>query len=217
VSDAALWLTLAGLGAYHGLNPAMGWLFAVSRGMQQRSRRAVLSSLLPIAIGHELSLVLVAAVALVAAATIDVAVLHVVAAVLLLAFGVFRFVKPRAHPRWTRMRVNGRELTLWSFLMASAHGAGLMIAPVLLGIGGAAAASAGSHDHSPLGVASSSSLLEAAAGLAIHVATMLAVMAVVAVVVYEKLGVEVLRRAWINTDQLWAGSFVVAAGITLFT
>ncbi len=217
MSDAALWLTLAGLGAYHGLNPAMGWLFAVSRGMQQRSRRAVLSSLLPIAIGHELSLVLVAAVALVAAATIDVAVLHVVAAVLLLAFGVFRFVKPRAHPRWTRMRVNGRELTLWSFLMASAHGAGLMIAPVLLGIGGAAAASAGSHDHSPLGVASSSSLLEAAAGLAIHVATMLAVMAVVAVVVYEKLGVEVLRRAWINTDQLWAGSFVVAAGITLFT
>jgi hypothetical protein len=217
VSDAALWLTLAGLGAYHGLNPAMGWLFAVSRGMQQRSRRAVLSSLLPIAIGHELSLVLVAAVALVAAATIDVGVLHVVAAVLLLAFGVFRFVKPRAHPRWTRMRVNGRELTLWSFLMASAHGAGLMIAPVLLGIGGAAAASAGSHDHSPLGVASSSSLLEAAAGLAIHVAAMLAVMAVVAVVVYEKLGVEVLRRAWINTDQLWAGSFVVAAGITLFT
>jgi hypothetical protein len=217
VSDAALWLTLAGLGAYHGLNPAMGWLFAVSRGMQQRSRRAVLSSLLPIAIGHELSLVLVAAVALVAAATIDAGVLHVVAAVLLLAFGVFRFVKPRAHPRWTRMRVNGRELTLWSFLMASAHGAGLMIAPVLLGIGGAAAASAGSHDHSPLGVASSSSLLEAAAGLAIHVAAMLAVMAVVAVVVYEKLGVEVLRRAWINTDQLWAGSFVVAAGITLFT
>ena len=217
MSDAALWLTLAGLGAYHGLNPAMGWLFAVSRGMQQRSRRAVLSSLLPIAIGHELSLVLVAAVALVAVATIDVGVLHVVAAVLLLAFGVFRFVKPRAHPRWTRMRVNGRELTLWSFLMASAHGAGLMIAPVLLGIGGAAAASAGSHDHSPLGVASSSSLLEAAAGLAIHVAAMLAVMAVVAVVVYEKLGVEVLRRAWINTDQLWAGSFVVAAGITLFT
>jgi hypothetical protein len=217
VSDAALWLTLAGLGAYHGLNPAMGWLFAVSRGMQQRSRRAVLSSLLPIAIGHELSLVLVAAVALVAAATIDAGVLHVVAAVLLLAFGVFRFVKPRAHARWTRMRVNGRELTLWSFLMASAHGAGLMIAPVLLGIEGAAAASAGSHDHSPLGVASSSSLLEAAAGLAIHVAAMLAVMAVVAVVVYEKLGVEVLRRAWINTDQLWAGSFVVAAGITLFT
>ena len=217
MSDAALWLTLAGLGAYHGLNPAMGWLFAVSRGMQQRSRRAVLSSLLPIAIGHELSLVLVAAVALVAVATIDVGVLHVVAAVLLLAFGVFRFVKPRAHPRWTRMRVNGRELTLWSFLMSSAHGAGLMLAPVLLGFGGAAAASAGSHDHSPLGVASSSSLLEAAAGLAIHVAAMLAVMAVVAVVVYEKLGVEVLRRAWINTDQLWAGSFVVAAGITLFT
>jgi hypothetical protein len=217
VSDAALWLTLAGLGAYHGLNPAMGWLFAVSRGMQQRSRRAVLGSLPPIAIGHELSLVLVAALALVAAATIDAGVLHVVAALLLLAFGVFRFVKPRAHPRWTTMRVNGRELTLWSFLMSSAHGAGLMIAPVLLGVGGAGVASAGSRGHSPLGLASSSSLLETAVGLAVHVAAMLVVMAVVALVVYEKLGVEVLRRAWINTDQLWAGSFVVGAGITLFT
>ena len=217
MSDAALWITLAGLGAFHGLNPAMGWLFAVSRGMQQRSRRAVLGSLLPIAIGHELSLLVVAAVALVAAATVDAGVLHVVAAALLLAFGAFRFVKPRAHPRWTTMRVNGRELTLCSFLMSCERGAGLMLAPVLLGAGGAAAASAGPHDHSPLAVASSSSLLTAAAGLALHVAAMLAVMAVVALVVYEKLGVEILRRAWINTDQLWAASFVVAAGITLVT
>jgi len=217
VSDTALWLTLAGLGAYHGLNPAMGWLFAVSRGMQHRSRRAVLGSLLPIAVGHELSLLLVAAVALVAAAVIDPQVLHVIAAVLLLAFGIFRFVKPRAHPRWTTMRVNGRELTLWSFLMSSAHGAGLILAPVLVGVGGAAAASAGGHDHSPLAVASSATLLTSAAGLLLHVAAMLLVMAVIAVVVYEKLGVAVLRRAWINTDQLWAGSFVVAAAITLFS
>ena len=168
--------------------------------MQHRSRRAVLGSLLPIAVGHELSLLLVAAVALVAAAVIDPQVLHVIAAVLLLAFGIFRFVKPRAHPRWTTMRVNGRELTLWSFLMSSAHGAGLMLAPVLVGVGGAAAASAGGHDHSPLAVASSATLLTSAAGLLLHVAAMLLVMAVIAVVVYEKLGVAVLRRAWTPTS-----------------
>jgi hypothetical protein len=217
VSEPALWLTLAGLGAYHGLNPAMGWLFAVSRGMQQRSRRAVLGSLLPIAIGHELSLALVAAVALAAAALVDATVLHIVAALVLFAFGIFRFVKPRAHPRWTTMRVNGRELTLWSFLMSTAHGAGLMLAPVLIGVQGAAAASAAADDHSPLAVTGGASLLASGAGLVVHVAAMLAVMAVVAVVVYEKLGVEILRRAWINTDHLWAASFVLAAGITLFS
>jgi len=217
VSDTALWLTLAGLGAYHGLNPAMGWLFAVSRGMQQRSRRAVLASLVPIAVGHELSIALVAGLALVAAAVVDPAVFQVVAAAILLAFGVFRFIKPRAHPRWTTMRVNGRELTLWSFLMSSAHGAGLMLAPVLIGVRSASAASAGVHDHSSLSVTSGASLLTSGAGLVLHVGAMLLVMALVAVVVYEKLGVEVLRRAWINTDQLWAGSFVLAAGITLFS
>jgi hypothetical protein len=215
VSQPALWATLAGLGAYHGLNPAMGWLFAVSRGMQQRSRRAVLSSLVPIAVGHELSLALVAAVALAAAAVVDPPVLHVAAALILLAFGAFRFVKPRAHPRWTTMRVNGRELTLWSFLMSTAHGAGLMLAPVLIGVQGAAAASAAGHDHSPLAVTGTGSLVTSGAGLVLHVAAMLLVMAVVAVVVYEKLGVEILRRAWINTDHLWAASFVLAAAITL--
>src|SRR5829696_1170150 len=195
----------------------MGWLFAVSRGMQERSRQAVLRSLVPIAIGHELALVVVAVVVLATAEVVDAGALRIGAAGALLAFGIFRFVKPRAHPRWTTMRVNGRELTLWSFLMSSAHGAGLILAPVLVGVGGAAAASAGGHDHSPLAVASSATLLTSAAGLLLHVAAMLLVMAVIAVVVYEKLGVAVLRRAWINTDQLWAGSFVVAAGITLFS
>jgi hypothetical protein len=217
VSHAALWLTLAGLGAYHGLNPAMGWLFAVSRGMQQQSRRAVLGSLLPIAVGHELSLALVVGLALVAAAVIDPAVLHVLAALVLLAFGVFRFVKPRAHPRWTTMRVKGRELTVWSFLMSTAHGAGLMLAPVLIGVGGAAAASAEGHEHASLAVTSGASLLASGAGLVLHVTAMLLVMAIVAVVVYEKFGVGIVRRAWINTDQVWAGSFVLAAGITLFS
>jgi hypothetical protein len=214
--DAIPWLTLVGLGAYHGLNPAMGWLFAVSRGMQERSRSAVLRSLLPIAIGHELALVVVAVVVLAAAEVVDAGALRIAAAVVLFAFGIFRFVKPRAHPRWTTMRVNGRELTLWSFLMSSAHGAGLIVAPVLIGIGSADAAT--DHDVRELhATADVGSLAADAIGLALHVAAMVLVMGVVAVVVYEKLGVAVLRKAWVNTDQLWAAAFVAAALITLFT
>ena len=208
-------VTLVVLGAYHGLNPAMGWLFAVSRGMQEGSRRGVLRSLLPIAIGHELALIVVAGVVLLAAEIIDPEALHNAAAVVLFSFGIFRFVKPRAHPRWTKMRVNNRELTLWSFLMSSAHGAGLIIAPVLIGIGSASAAS-DPEDHVPA-TADVASFAVSGVGLVLHVAAMIAVMAVIAVVVYEKLGVAVLKKAWLNTDQLWASVFIVAAIITLFT
>jgi len=208
-------LTLVVLGAYHGLNPAMGWLFAVSRGMQEGSRRGVLRSLVPIAIGHELALVLVAGVVLLAAEIVDPQALHIAAAVVLFSFGIFRFVKPRAHPRWTKMRVNNRELTLWSFLMSSAHGAGLIVAPVLIGIGSASAAS-DPEDHVPA-TGDVASFAVSGVGLVLHVAAMIAVMAVVAVVVYDKLGVAVLKKAWLNTDQLWAAAFIVAAIITLFT
>jgi hypothetical protein len=215
MSHTGLWLTLAALGAYHGLNPAMGWLFAVSQGLQHRERRAVWRALGPIALGHELSIVLVAGVVLGAAAVVQPHALHVGAAATLLAFGVFRFLRPRAHPRWTTMRVNRRELTLWSFLMSTAHGAGLMVAPLLIGLQGAEAASA--HEHLEIAVVAQIPLLAAAAGIALHVAAMLLVMAIVAVVVYEKLGLALLARMWLNTDALWAGTFVVAAGVTLFT
>jgi len=220
VSGGALWITLAGLGAYHGLNPAMGWLFAVSQGMQHHSRRAVLRSLLPIAVGHELSIVLVVGVVFGAAAIADPEALRIGAAVALLSFGIFRFVKPRAHPRWTTMRVNRRELTLWSFLMSTAHGAGLMIAPVLIGLQGAdtaAASDSGAHEHLEISMLTDTSMATSAIGIVLHTGAMLLVMAVVALVVYEKLGLRVLGRAWLNTDQLWAGTFVFAAGITLFT
>lgn len=215
MSETGLWLTLVALGAYHGLNPAMGWLFAVSQGMQQRERRAVLRALLPIAIGHELSIALVAAIALGAAAMIEPRALHLGAAAVLLAFGVFRFVKPRAHPRWTTMRVNDRELALWSFLMSTAHGAGLMVAPVLIGL--QAAKSGHADQHNELGLVADAPLLSAGLGIALHVAAMLLVMAIVALVVYEKVGLKLLSRAWLNTDGIWAATFVLAAAITLFT
>ncbi len=210
------WIALAGLGAYHGLNPAMGWLFAVSQGMQHRSRGAVLRALGPIALGHELAIALVAGVVLVAASAVDPRALHLVAAAALIAFGIFRFARPRAHPRWTTMRVTNRELTLWSFLMSSAHGAGLMVAPVLIGAG-AGSAGASAHEDPHVGLATAMAVPEAALGIALHVAAMLVVMGVIAVVVYEKVGVEILRKAWINTDAVWAGAFVVAGVLTLLT
>jgi hypothetical protein len=215
VSREAAWLTLVGLGAYHGVNPAMGWLFAVSRGMQERSRRAVLRSLVPIAIGHELSIAVVAALVAGLSVVADSSTLRIVAAAALLAFGVFRFCKPRAHFRWTSMRVSDRELTVWSFLMSTAHGAGLMVAPVLIGLQGSVDhAHARAHDQADIGLVGGS-LGAGAVGIALHVLAMLAVMGLVAVVVFDRLGLKVLRTAWINTDHLWAAAFVLAAAITL--
>ena len=207
-SDAA-WLTLAGLGVYHGVNPAMGWLFAVSRGMQERSRRAVLRSLVPIAIGHEASIALVAALVLGLSTTTDPRELRIGAAVALVAFGIFRFVKPRAHFRWTSMRVSDRELGMWSFLMSTAHGAGLMVAPVILGL------QASSHSHDDMAMLSGGPIDIAAVGIAVHVLAMLVVMGAIAFFVYERVGLQILRRAWLNTDQVWAGAFVLAGLVTL--
>ncbi|HEX6742884.1 MAG TPA: hypothetical protein VF087_01685, partial [Solirubrobacteraceae bacterium] len=208
-ADAA-WLTLAGLGVYHGVNPAMGWLFAVSRGMQERSRRAVLRSLVPIAIGHEASIALVALLVLGLSTTTDPKALRVGAAAALVAFGIFRFVKPRAHFRWTSMRVSDRELGMWSFLMSTAHGAGLMVAPVILGL---RASQSGGHDD--MAMLAGAPLDITAVGLAVHVGAMLAVMGAIAYFVYARVGLQILRRAWLNTDQVWAGAFVLAGLVTL--
>jgi hypothetical protein len=219
ISHTGVWVTLIVLGVYHGINPAMGWLFAVSQGLQHRSRRALLRSLVPIAIGHELSIALIAALVLGASALVSAAALHVAAAVSLFAFGVFRFVKPRAHWRWTTMRVNDRELTLWSFLMSTAHGAGLMVAPVLIGLQGVSTASAKvrADDHQDVGMLAHVPLIPSGVGIALHVLAMVTVMGIIAFVIYEKVGLEILRRAWLNTDRLWAGTFLLAGAVTLFT
>jgi hypothetical protein len=208
------WIALALLGVYHGLNPAMGWLFAVGLGMQDGSRRSVLRALPPIAAGHELAVALAAALVVGLGALADPAALHVAAGLALVAFGLFRFARPRAHPRWTRMRVSRPELGLWSFLMASAHGAGLMVAPVLIGSGGGEARA---HDHGPADAAAALSAPETGLAVLLHVGAMLLAMGVVAVLVYDKLGVRVLRKAWINLDALWASTFVLAGIVTLFT
>jgi hypothetical protein len=147
----------------------------------------------------------------------DPSALHLGAGIALIAFGIFRFVKPRAHFRWVRMTVNRRELTWWSFLMSSAHGAGLMVAPVLIGAGAASDAKA-SSDHAIAAVQDNGlSIAGSALGITLHVGAMLAVMAFVALLVYDHVGVNVLRKSWINLDAVWAGAFVLAGVLTLFT
>jgi hypothetical protein len=205
------WVGLGLLGVYHGVNPAMGWLFAVALGLQEGSRHAVLQALVPIALGHEAAIAV--AVVLVRGAETLAApdALRLAGAALLVLFGAYKFLRPRSHPRWVGMRVTPRELALWSFLMSSAHGAGLMLVPVLLGLHAAA------HPHTGLPLLDTGSVVQDVAALLVHTGAMLLAMGAVALLVYEKLGVGVLRKAWVNLDLLWAAAFVAVGVTTLFT
>jgi hypothetical protein len=214
--NGLVWVGLIALGAYHGVNPAMGWLFAVSRGLQERSTRAVLRSIGPIMLGHEAAVLVTAVVIYGLAATVSLTLLHVIAASVLVAFGIFRFVKPRAHFRWTRMRVGALELGVWSFLMATAHGAGLIVAPLLIGLQHGGASVAG-DDRSHIDILSPGGIGTSALAITVHVAVMAAVMTGVALLVYRRLGLNVLRGAWINTDRAWALAFLVAGAVALVT
>jgi hypothetical protein len=204
------WMALAGLGAYHGLNPAMGWLFAVVLGLQERRRSAVLRALPAIAVGHEASIAVVAVLVVLAQAVGAVELVRPFCAVALVVFGVFKLFRPRAHPRWVGLRVGPRDLVVWSLLMSSAHGAGLMLLPVLLGL-------PLPPDDLDLPVFDSATLVQDGAALLVHTLAMLAVMGLVALVVYEKLGVGVLRHAWLNVDLVWAVAVIAAGLLTLFT
>jgi hypothetical protein len=217
VIDTWPWLALALLGAYHGLNPAMGWLFAVALGLQERRLSAVLQAVIPIAIGHELSVALAVAAVGVAELVAAQDLLRSVGAVALVGFGIFKLLKPRSHPRWVGMRVSRRDLVLWSFLMSSAHGAGLMLFPLLLGLPTPAHAEGIAGHALPGDMLANTSLIQDVAAVVLHTLTMLATMAVVAVLVYAKLGVGVLRKAWVNVDALWAAALVLAGVVTLFT
>ena len=221
MSESWPWLTLVLLGAYHGLNPAMGWLFAVSLGLQEGRREAVLKAFWPIALGHALAVTLVVAAVLGAQVVLPLDVLKYLGAGALILFGIYKLVR-RKHPRWVGMRVGFRDLTAWSFLMASAHGAGLMLVPVLLELSGTMqqmehqAREAHEHwGHSVHLFLTNPAVLTDFAAVAVHTVAMFAAMAVVALVVYEKLGLMILKRTWFNVDLLWAGALVGAGIITL--
>ncbi|MBQ1011465.1 hypothetical protein KBX53_10990 [Micromonospora sp. M51] len=199
--------TLAALGAFHGLNPAMGWLFAVARGLQERSRMALLRALPPIAAGHLASVAIVAALVAATRSVTASSALAVLGGVLLVAFGLWRLLSER-HFRWAGMRLSAGQLAGWSFLMSSAHGAGLMLVPVLV----AEPVPGGHSGHlaaAPVGA------LSGLAAAGVHTVAMLGVALAVAVLVYQVFGVGVLRRAWFNVDRLWAGVLVAAGLVTL--
>jgi hypothetical protein len=209
------WLALALLGAYHGLNPAMGWLFAVALGLQQRSRAAVIQAFAPIALGHAASVAAVVALVAAAQSLVDLDVLRLVGAGALVIFGLYKLLAPLSHPRWVGMRVHFRDLTAWSFLMSTAHGAGLMLMPVLLRLPQAAAhANHAAHAaHMQMASAAIAPTVEFAA-VAIHTAGMFLVMVVIAVLVFEKVGLAILRRAWVNLDLIWAAALIVTGALS---
>jgi hypothetical protein len=206
------WLAVGVLGAYHGLNPGMGWLFAVALGLQERRRSAVLRALPAIALGHEASIAIVALLLAAAQVFAAASLLRPIGAIVLVLFGLAKLVRPNAHPRWVGLRVGSRDLMLWSFLMSSAHGAGLMLVPVLLGL----PLASDSPDLPGLNLGSVA-LVENGVALLVHTLAMLLVMGAVALIVYERLGVGVLRRAWLNVNLLWAVAVIAAGLVTLFT
>jgi hypothetical protein len=215
------WVALVLLGAYHGLNPAMGWLFALSLGLQEKRRSAVIGALVPIALGHAVAITLTILALRFVQHFLPMNILKWGVASILITLGLYRLFRA-SHPRGAGMRVGARDLFVWSFLMASAHGAGLMLLPVLMSqpMAGMTHNMAGGMPLtlSPL---SPSSLTATTIGLAvlIHTASMLAVAGVLAILffeTYEKVGLRLLRHTWLNFDLLWAIALLVAGCVVLF-
>jgi hypothetical protein len=210
------WVTLVLLGAYHGLNPAMGWLFALALGLQEKRRSRIVVALLPIALGHALAIAVAIFGWRFMQTFVPLNLLKWAVAFVLFGLGVYRLFRS-SHPRGAGMRVGGRDLLVWSFLMASAHGAGLMLVPVLMGD----LMQAMSHSTSAGMEAAPGSLNAPGLGWAvlIHTASMLTVAGILALAffeTYEKTGLQLLRHAWLNFDLLWAIALLVAGLAVLF-
>lgn len=208
------WLALVALGAFHGLNPAMGWLFAVALGLQEHRRGAIFRALLPLAGGHALAILAVITIAALAGLTVSPHALRWVVAAILIAVGL-RFLVRHPHLRWAGMRVGMGELTLWSFLVASVHGAGLMVLPIFMGMSAAMGMSTAQHASAGAGFLASGTLAAAVTATVLHAASYLLVTTAVALLIFEKLGVGVLRKAWFNVDLLWATALMGTGVATL--
>jgi hypothetical protein len=200
------WLVLAGLGAFHGLNPAMGWLFAVALGLHRNSRRIVFMSLLPIALGHAVSILAVVFAVLAVGLIVDQRLLQVMAGMLLLGWAAYHGLYGHRHRVRVGMQTGMVGLGFWSFLMATSHGAGLMLVPVIMPLCLAAG---------PAGkLTASGSLPVSLAAIGLHTAAMLGLTAAIAIGVYEWIGLAFLRRGWINLDAIWTAA-LAATGLVL--
>ncbi len=212
------WLALLLLGSLHGLNPGMGWLFAVALGLQEEDRRAVWRSLLPLGLGHAIAIAVALVVVGFLGLVVSLSGLKWLVAALLIGIGAYKFARLR-HPKYGGLRMSFRQLTIWSFLMASAHGAGLMVLPVVLGAAPGAGASTGpgahaAHGTSIAGLLSDGQLAGVMATL-VHSGAYLVVCGLIAVIVYEKLGLRLLRSAWVNLDSIWAITLIATGIATL--
>lgn len=203
------WVVLFFLGAFHGINPGMGWLFAVALGMQKQSSRAVWLSLLPIAAGHAAAIGVIVAAAAMLGTVVPPHYVKIFVACALLGFGIYRLLSSK-HPRWGGMQVGFRDLSIWSFLMASAHGAGFMLLPVVMG----GLAESG-HHAMHVAEAGQLGLWTGILAVAVHTLGYLLVTGTVAFVVYKWVGLNILRKAWVNLDLVWAVALIVTALIAL--
>jgi hypothetical protein len=206
-TDLWPWLSLAGLGVFHGLNPAMGWLFAVGLGLHRGSRGVVLLSLAPIALGHAAAVAIVLAAVLAFGILLDHTMLSRAAGIMLIGWAAWHALY--GHRRRVRvgMQTGLVGLAVWSFFMAGAHGAGLMLAPFVLPL---------CLSGSPGGeLTASGSVPVALAALGAHTAAMLAAIGVVAILVYEWTGLAFLRRGWLNLDLVWSAALVASGAILL--
>jgi hypothetical protein len=194
------WLVLIGLGAFHGLNPAMGWLFAVALGLYRQSRKVVLLSLIPIALGHAAAIAVVVYAVIVLGMAIDANAFRLLSGVLLIAWGLYHLAYGHRHRLHIGLKTGLAGLAAWSFVMATGHGAGMMLIPVLMPL-----AEAGQHAHH---MPATASLWIASLAVLVHSLAMLITTGVVALIVYEWVGLDFLRRGWINLDLIWTAALI---------
>jgi len=213
-----LWLSVVAIGAYHGLNPAMGWPLAVANGLSQKRDAAVFATFAPLGAGHLLAMALV----LVPFALLSWLLtwnreIRIGTGALVLLFGVSRLLL-RRHPRWLA-RIRPTQLVLWSLLVATAHGAALMLLPILMGLcetpPAAAAGSPGIYDHEAVMALMRSSVGMAVGVSLLHSAAMIVTGLAAAWIVYRHLGLRALRYAWLNLDVVWALSLIASGAAAL--
>lgn len=209
MTDAGVWpwVVIAGLGLYHGVNPAMGWLFAVALGLHRKSQGVVLLSLVPIALGHAAAVAVALAAFLTLGLVIDRAVLTWLAAAALIAWAAWHGFSRHRQRLMVGMQTGLLGLLAWSFVMASAHGAGMMLMPAVLPLCASA--------EPTLPATSAAAMLPALAALGVHTAAMLATITLVSVAVYKWVGVAFLRRGWINFDLVWIGALITSGVVLL--
>lgn len=198
------WLTVIALGLFHGLNPAMGWLFAVALGLH-RGRRVVLLSLVPIALGHALAVGLVLAGAVALGNMLDRELFARAGGVVLILWAGWHALRGHRGRPVVGMRTGMAGLALWSFMMAGAHGAGLMLVPVLLPLCSSGAGTG----------AATGPLLPVLLALGLHSIAMLIAIGAIALLVYDRIGLGFLRTGWVNVDLVWTAALLVCGAVLL--